>query len=99
MMIYGVSYHVVPRFVGHPLHSPKLAGAHWWLSNIGLSLMIVGFALAPHFWQISTYVLGSGGILSALGAFSFIFNLWQTMDGPKALRPGLSSRCGELRQL
>ncbi|HUH12501.1 MAG TPA: hypothetical protein VMK65_05305 [Longimicrobiales bacterium] len=38
MMIFGVAYHVIPRFAGAPLHRPSLArapssstisGAHW----------------------------------------------------------------------
>jgi cbb3-type cytochrome oxidase subunit 1 len=86
MMIYGVGYHVVPRFFGHPLHSRKLGGIHWWLSNIGLALMVVGFAMAPRFGTRSIPVLGTGGTLSALGAFAFIYNIWRTIGGPGALR-------------
>jgi cbb3-type cytochrome oxidase subunit 1 len=86
MMIYGVAYYVVPRFFGHSLYSKRLAGAHWWLSNIGLGVMVVGFIMAPHFGQRSVPVLASGGTLSALGAFAFIFNVWRTIDGPAALR-------------
>jgi cbb3-type cytochrome oxidase subunit 1 len=86
MMIYGVAYHVIPRFFGHPLYSRKLGGIHWWLSNVGLALMVVGFVIAPRFGTSSIPVLAGGGTLSALGAFAFIFNLWRTIDGPAALR-------------
>ena len=30
MMIYGVAYHVIPRFTGQPLWSPRLPGIHVW---------------------------------------------------------------------
>ena len=86
MMIYGVAYHVVPRFFGHPLHSRRLGGVHWWLSNVGLALMVVGFAMAPHYGARSIPVLGTGGTLSALGAFVFIYNIWRTINGQPALR-------------
>jgi cbb3-type cytochrome oxidase subunit 1 len=86
MMIFGVAYHVVPRFFGHPLYSKRLAGGHWWLSNIGLALMVVGFFMAPHVGERSVPVLATGGVLSALGAFAFIFNIWRTIDGPTTLR-------------
>jgi len=86
MMIYGVGYHVVPRFFGHPLHSKTLGGAHWWLSNVGLALMVVGFFMAPHVGERSVPVLATGGVLNALGAFAFIFNIWRTIDGPASLR-------------
>lgn len=86
MMIFGVAYHVIPRFFGHPLHNKRLAGIHWWLSNVGLSVMVVGFFMAPYAGQRSIPILAGGGTLSALGAFAFIFNLWRTIDGPAALR-------------
>jgi len=86
MMIYGVAYYVVPRFFGHPLYSKRLAGAHWWISNLGLAVMVVGFIMAPHFGQRSVPVLATGGTLSAFGAFAFIFNVWRTIDGPAALQ-------------
>jgi cbb3-type cytochrome oxidase subunit 1 len=86
MMIFGVGYHVVPRFFGHPLYNGKLAGAHWWLSNVGLALMVAGFVMAPHVGPRSIPVLATGGVLSALGAFAFIFNIWRTIDGPATLR-------------
>jgi cbb3-type cytochrome oxidase subunit 1 len=86
MMIFGVAYHVVPRFFGHPLYSKRLAGAHWWLSNAGLALMVAGFVMAPHVEPLSVPVLATGGVLSALGAFAFIFNIWRTIDGPATLR-------------
>jgi cbb3-type cytochrome oxidase subunit 1 len=86
MMIFGVGYHVLPRFFGHPLHSKKLAGAHWWLANVGLALMVVGFFMAPNVGARSIPVLATGGVLNALGAFAFIFNIWRTIGGPSALR-------------
>ena len=86
MMIFGVAYYVVPRFFGHPLYSKRLAGGHWLLSNVGLALMVVGFVMAPHVGERSVPVLTTGGVLSALGAFAFIFNIWRTIDGPATLR-------------
>jgi cbb3-type cytochrome oxidase subunit 1 len=86
MMIYGVAYHVIPRFSGYPLHSRRLAGAHWWTSNAGLLLMVAGFALRPWRPGWGTPVLVLGGVLSALGAYGFVYGLWRTIDGPVALR-------------
>lgn len=34
MMMYGVAYHVLPRFSGHPLYRRGLAGLHWTLANL-----------------------------------------------------------------
>jgi cbb3-type cytochrome oxidase subunit 1 len=86
MMIYGVAYHVIPHFVGFRLHRPDLAGAHWWLAIVGLAFMVSGFVtrvLAP---SAGTAILAAGGLLSALGAYLFVYLLWRTIDGPARLR-------------
>ena len=80
MMIFGVAYHVIPRFAGRPLHSRLLAKVHWWSSNVGLLLFASGLALLPH-WTLARVGVGLGGVLSAAGAYLFIWNLWRTIDG------------------
>ena len=79
MMIFGVALHVIPRFTGRPLHSARLAGAQWWMSNGGLAAMIVGFALRAEGAAGATLVLGTGGVMSAIGAYAFIYNIWRTL--------------------
>ena len=86
MMIYGVAYHVVPRFVGHPLHSRRMPGWHWWISNAGLALMVVGFVVRAEHPALGTQVLVAGGSLAALGAYLFVYVIWRTVDGTPALR-------------
>ena len=88
MMIYGVGYHVVPRFTGSPLHRPRVAGWHWWLANIGLALMAIGFGLRAHDAHLATPVLATGGILSALGAYIFVYLLWRTLDAKRPTAAG-----------
>jgi cbb3-type cytochrome oxidase subunit 1 len=86
MMIYGVGYHVLPRFTGHPLWSRRLPGWHWWLSNIGLALMVAGFILRINLVagvRAATITLAIGGTLSALGAYAFVLNIWLTLNGPR----------------
>ncbi|HEX6629758.1 MAG TPA: hypothetical protein VF048_01650 [Gemmatimonadaceae bacterium] len=86
MMIYGVAYHVIPRFVGFNLHRAEAAQWHWWGANLGLALMAAGFMLRPHGAAAATPVLATGGVLSALGAYAFVYGLWRTIDGPAELR-------------
>ncbi|MGZ8376133.1 MAG: hypothetical protein ACXW0Z_02725 [Gemmatirosa sp.] len=86
MMIYGVAYHVIPRFTGNPLHARRLPGWHWWGANVGLLLMVVGFLLRPHVGAAATPVLAAGGTLAAAGAYAFAWVIWRTIDGPVALR-------------
>ena len=84
MMIFGVAYHVLPRFTGRPLHSPQLAAVHVWLANAGLVLMVTGWILRAHvvFWAP---VLGAGALVAAAGAFTFVYNCWRTLDGVGAI--------------
>ena len=95
MMIYGVAYHVIPRFTGRPLHWPGLAGTHWWVSNVGLALLVAGFLCRPHVPTHALHLLGLGGGLSALGAYAFIYNVWRTLGStvpggtPSMARPPL----------
>jgi cbb3-type cytochrome oxidase subunit 1 len=86
MMIYGVAYHVIPRFAGFPIHSRRAAVLHWWISNAGLVMMATGFAVRVHDATAGTIVLASGGTLSSLGAYTFVYVIWRTIDGSNALR-------------
>ena len=80
MMIYGVAYHVIPRFAGTPLHGRQAAGWHWYLSNVGLTAMIAGFCMRATGIPFATVVLATGGALSAAGAYTFAYLLWRTLD-------------------
>jgi len=94
MMIFGVAYHVIPRFAGHPLHSRRLAVIHWWLANGGLTMLVAGFVILPHttFGTPARVVVATGGLLSAGAAYAFIYNLWRTIDGPRGRRsPGVEA--------
>ncbi len=85
MMIFGVAYHVIPRFTGHPLHDKRMAAVHFWVANAGLATLALGFLLIPLLGAKALPVQGAGGILSAIGAYLFIYNMWRTLDGPKIL--------------
>jgi cbb3-type cytochrome oxidase subunit 1 len=85
MMIFGVAYHVIPRFTGVPLRSERLALVHLVIANLGLGLMVLGWLARAHAFAAWRPVLVTGGVLSALGAFLFIYNIWRTLDA--AARP------------
>lgn len=90
MMIYGVAYHVLPRFTGNPLRNRAAAGAHWWVSNIGLAFMVVGFGLRANAGAFATPLLAVGGALAGAGAYIFAYLVWRTVDGyprAKAAKP------------
>ena len=86
MMIFGVAYHVIPRFTGHLLHNRRAAELQWFVSNAGLATMVVGFIVRANGSAMGTPILSTGGILAAIGAYTFVYNIWRTIDGPRELR-------------
>lgn len=85
MMIYGVGYHILPRFSGNPLWSEKLSVVQLYLSNIGIIGMVVG-------WLI----LGGGGSFGVLHGFAiiegisvliFVINMFLTVKATPPPKP------------
>jgi hypothetical protein len=59
---------------------------HWWLANVGLTLMVGGFVARVLQPTTGTVVLATGGVLSSLGAYLFVYVIWRTIEGPARLR-------------
>ena len=81
MMIFGVAYHVIPRFSGRPLHDRRLPVVHLWVANGGLALLVVGWIARPSVAGPGAALVHTGAAASAVGAFLFIYNIWRTLDG------------------
>lgn len=79
MMIYGVSYHVIPRFSGRSLYSRKMAWAHFALAQAGLIGMAVFFVLdrtQGGRWEIG---LAASGTCLFASILLFASNMLMTM--------------------
>jgi cbb3-type cytochrome oxidase subunit 1 len=79
MMIYGVGYHILPRFMGRPVYSHRLGNIQVWLANItlmGLSISWILEASQGGIWHIILILFGLG---QGVSVFLFIFNLWKSM--------------------
>jgi hypothetical protein len=79
MMIYGVGYHILPRFMGRPVYSARLGNVQVWLANItliGLSVSWILEALQGGVWHLLAILFGIG---QGIAIFMFIFNLWKSM--------------------
>ncbi len=80
MMIYGVGYHILPRFMGRPVYSHRLGNIQAWLANItllGLSTSWLIEALrGGGVWHVLAILFGIG---QGVAIFMFIFNLWKSM--------------------
>ena len=79
MMIYGVGYHILPRFMGRPVYSHRLGNTQAWLANTTLIGLFVSWIFETfqggiwHYWAI---LFGIGQVISV---FLFIVNLWMSM--------------------
>ncbi|MBI4843852.1 MAG: cbb3-type cytochrome c oxidase subunit I [Nitrospirae bacterium] len=81
MMIYGVGYHILPKFSGVNIYSVKIMNLQFWLSNIGLIGMAVSWPMT-----IVNYAAGIAGpllilsaALSLTAAILFAFNILKTI--------------------
>jgi cbb3-type cytochrome oxidase subunit 1 len=80
MMIYGVGYHILPRFMGRPLYSQKLGDLQFWTANGGLVVMLAGYTLNAY--QPSPGLVAvtvSAGVLELVSVFLFFYNMLKTL--------------------
>ncbi len=80
MMIYGVGYHILPRFMGRPLYSNRIGEAQFWLANISLVGMLA-------FYCVDVFNPGGPfrtlailfGVVQALSIVLFFYNMLMTL--------------------
>ncbi len=75
MMIYGVGYHILPRFNGNPVAFPKLAVAHLFVANIALVGLVSTWGLG--------HIYKGFGVLNVIGIGLFVFNMLVSIRKPK----------------
>ncbi len=71
LLIYGMAYHMVPRFIGRPLRRPRIAAAQSWLAIGGVALVAVGWVGVVSALPGARAVLVGGGTAQAVAAVLF----------------------------
>ena len=87
MMIYGVGYHILPRFMGKPLYSTKIGEVQFYLANAGLIFMLFFYVLntnSPAGIYVTLTILS--GIVEAISILLFFYNMMMTLL-PKTEQP------------
>lgn len=80
MFVYGVAYHVLPRFKGRQLFSPRMSRYHLYLSNIALVGMVFSLPFYTLWGAKGSHALAFFGLLQVVAAGMFITNVWKTLD-------------------
>jgi len=82
MMIFGVGYHILPRFSGVPLYSRSMSVIQFWTANAGLIGMTAGWGMMAH-GHGGQMVLAASGTLMFASIVLFVYNLLRTVKGPQ----------------
>jgi len=80
MMIYGVGYHILPKFKGRQLYSNKMGEFQFWLANLGMVGMLVFYTLnilAPS--GLYKSIMLASGFAEVISIFLFFFNMLMTL--------------------
>lgn len=87
MMIFGLAYHILPRFSGRPLWSPKLANWHFYIANAALIGMLFGWS---SYVQVYTdhYLLFLSSILQFISIVFFVVNIFKTVKCTEGCQAG-----------
>lgn len=71
LLIYGMGYHMLPRFTGRRLHSERLAAAQSIMAIAGVGLASTGWVAQVANQPIAQLFLVSGGALELGAALAF----------------------------
>jgi cbb3-type cytochrome oxidase subunit 1 len=72
LLIYGMAYHMLPRFAGRPLRWPRLAAAQSWLAITSVALVAAGWVGVTSALPPAQSVLVAGGALQVVAAALFV---------------------------
>ncbi len=75
MMVFGVGYHILPRFSGTPLAYPKVGNLQFYLANTGLVGLVSFRPIHPLAEIFAVVLVVSVGL--------FVFNIWMSLMPPK----------------
>ncbi|MBI2958613.1 MAG: cbb3-type cytochrome c oxidase subunit I [Chloroflexi bacterium] len=87
-LIFGIGYHILPRFRGRPLRSERLAWFQFWMANAGLlGLSLVNTLIAYEVLKDVSYLQVTFGAVLVLSVYLFIYNMSRTLLSPAPVPP------------
>ena len=80
IMIFGVSYHMFPRFTGSPIYSVPIGRLQFYLANLGLIGMALSWWVLERESTVQHIGLLTFGAVEAVAAVLYIYNSWKTLN-------------------
>ncbi len=90
LLIYGMAYHMLPRFAGRPLLRQRAAGAQSWLAIAGVALAGLGWAMLPALPALGRPLMAIGGLTQLTAALTFILIAAELLRPADLQRPAQS---------
>jgi cytochrome c oxidase cbb3-type subunit 1 len=89
MMIYGVGYHILPRFAGKLIKRPGLCELQFWLANAGLLGMLAFYTSMTYGGRSPLVVAGTVafGVVEAVSVVLFFLIMMSTVFGKEEEQP------------
>ena len=85
MMIYGVGYHILPKFAGRFLKSKAMGEVQFWLANIGLVGMLLFYTLGTYNpSDLYRRLVIASGLIEGLAISLFFYNMIATLYAKQA---------------
>ncbi|MBI4289814.1 MAG: cbb3-type cytochrome c oxidase subunit I [Chloroflexi bacterium] len=80
--VFGIAYHILPRFRGRPLYSESMAWLQLWLANVGLVglMVLMGIGAFADLAGLMALTAAFGAAL-AVSIYLFVYNLGKTIFG------------------
>ncbi len=77
MMIYGVGYHILPKFSGAFIHSPRIMNIQFWIANAGLIGMAISWPFMLRGETGAPLIVSS--LLTMVAVVLFAYNMLKTI--------------------
>jgi len=83
MMIFGVAYHIFPRFSGNPVKSAAIVKTNYRIANTGIILMTLALIYAEKGDNtlLASYAMGFAGLIEGLAGIIFVYNIFPSVIG------------------
>ena len=83
LLIYGMAYHMLPRFRWRPLRWPGMAAAQSWLAIASVALVAAGWVGVVRALPLAQAMLVAGGVLQVVAAALFALLIGDLLRGER----------------